>query len=299
MFNLIKKIISKAYVIVLMCFVIWYASFITPLMFGHAEGDKELAELHEIEKNKDGTEEEKIFKKLLIEQKQVKKTDLGVRVVEEQYVKGHFHHIGLTIEPDLQSICIRCHGDVPHHKAKAIRAFLNMHAFYLACENCHIRPKEGEPAWIFRWYDKKTGGAIGNPPGLVAVDIEKYGNYGAKIAPGYMENGNFRFLNGSKELSFVEEYLKNKDMLNPTQQSKMKAVIHRMVNKQPLLCDGCHTKDQPYIPFALLGYPPHRINSLTSTEVVGMVNRYKEFYIPKMLLPGAGKDESKGAAQQM
>ncbi|HHL39323.1 MAG TPA: cytochrome C [Deltaproteobacteria bacterium] len=294
MTSILKKLVYKLYVLGLMAFTVWYGTFITPIIFGHEEHEEEIAE---IEFDGAGTEEEKAFRKLLAEQRKTAVTDLGYRVVKEQYVKGHFHHVGFTVEPDKSNVCIRCHGDVPHDKAKAIRAFLNMHAFYLACETCHVRPARGEPAWVFRWYDKSTGKPIGNPPGLVATEIDKYGNYGAKIAPGVVEKGIFRFINGEKELAFVEEYIKKKDLLGPTEQSKMKKAFHRRVNEQPLLCDGCHTKKEPYLPFAKVGYPPHRINDLTSTEVVGMVNRYKEFYIPKMLLPGkkkAGKKQRRG-----
>ncbi len=280
MWNIVKKVVYKTYVVALMAFTIWYGYFITPLIFGHGEGEKPVA----------SSEEEEAFEKLLKEQQQVVTTDIGFRIVKEQYVEGHFHHTGFTVEPDTHNMCIRCHGDVPHDRAKAIRAFLNMHAFYLACETCHIRPKEGEKPWVFRWYDKKTGQLIDNPPGLLTTDIAMYGNYGAKVAPGVIEKGRFRFLHGKKELEFVENYLKKKDKLTPTQQSKMKNIIHRRVNKQPLLCDACHTREkEPYLPFAKLGYPPRRINNLTSTEVVGLVKRYKEFYLPKFLLPGGGE----------
>ncbi len=291
MWGLIKTVVYKLYVIALMAFTVWYAYFITPLIFGHGWGGKE--EEVAVEETT-GAEEEKVFKELLKEQQQIATTDLGYRILKEQYIEGHFHRIGFTAEPDTKNVCIRCHGDVPHDKAKAIRAFLNMHAFFLACETCHIRPEKGADPWVFRWYDKKTGKAIANPPGLVTVDIDKYGNYGAKIAPGVIEDGTFRFLNGEKEMAFVEKYLRTKDLLTPTQQSKMKKVIHRLVAEQPILCDACHTIDEtPYLPFAELGYPLYRINQLRSSEVVGMVKRYKEFYIPKFLLPGEGRDGEK------
>ncbi len=282
----IKKIIVKVYILALIGFVLWYANLVTHLIFdtGSEGGDEVVRVENPVEK--DVEVEEEVLKELIQEQKQTAVTDLGYKVIKEQYIKGHFHHTGFSVEPDTHNICIRCHGDVPHDRAKAIRAFLNMHAFYLACQTCHIRPKDGKTAWKFRWYDKKTGDPIGNPPELLSVDIDKYGNYGAKIAPGIIEKGVFRFLlNDEKERKIVEEYIKNKEILTPTQQSKMKKIIHRAVSDQPMLCDGCHTTKKPYLPFDKLGYPPHRINDLTSTEVVGLVKKYKEFYVPKMLLP--------------
>ena len=34
---------------------------------------------------------------------------------------------------------------------------------------------------------------------------------------------------------------------------------------------------------AELGYPQHRIDTIISTEVIGMIKNYTKFYIPMML----------------
>ena len=293
----LKKTIRTLYILALMAFTVWYGFFLYPIIYGHGDearkegGDTDLAGFY----GEGTTDEEKAFLKSLKEQQQTATTDLGYMVIEEQYVQGHFHHVGMKVEADSSSVCIRCHGAVPHDRAKSIRAFLNMHAFYMGCETCHVRPEAaGEGPWIFRWYNKDTGEAIPNPPGVATLDEAMYGNYSAKLSPGKIDsNGQFRFLNGPKELGFVNKYLKEEDRLNDTQKSKMKKVIHRNVNEDPLLCDGCHTiKEEPYIPFAELGYPEERLHELTSTEVVGMIEKYKEFYIPEFLR-GGGSDHVK------
>ena len=297
--NLIKTVIHKLYILALMCFTVWYGFFLYPIIFGHG-ADHEVEELIVSEGegsflDEIGTEEERMFQKALEEQTKTATTNLGYMVVEEQYVQGHFHHVGMKVESDDTNLCIRCHGAVPHDKAKSIRAFLNMHAFYVACETCHIQPKEdSSQKWVFRWYDKSEGNVISNPPGLTSDDKSMYGNYGAKIAPGrLLSDGTFKFLNGEKERAFVEKYLKEKDLLASTQQSKMKKVIHRNINEEPLMCDGCHTpdKEKAYLPFVQLGYPKRRMQDLTSTEVVGMIEKYQEFYMPKFLMPGEGWHE--------
>ncbi len=296
MFDRIKLVVGKLYILALMVFTVWYGFFIYPVIFSHAEhkteGEQTTVFGTTIVKPEAMTMEEQALKRFLKEQKAEATTDLGYTVVKEQYVKGHFHHIGMTVESDETNVCVRCHGAVPHDKSKVIRGFLNMHAFFLACETCHIQPKLSQDALAFRWYEKKNGTITVNPPELVSPEKEKYGNYGAKIAPGTLSADNaFRFINGEKERSFVQGYIKNKEQLSSVEQSKMKKVIHRMVNEKPLLCEGCHTTtENPYLPFAELGYPPRRIRDLTNTEVVGMVNKYKEFYIPKFLVPGAGSD---------
>lgn len=298
----IKQILGKLYVIALMVFTVWYGFFIYPVIFSHGQHHKEADEKTTVfgmttRKPEAMIMEEKALKRVISEQKAEATTDLGYKVIKEQYVKGHFHHIGMTVEPDETNVCVRCHGAIPHDKSKEVRGFLNMHAFFLACETCHIQPKQdqGQESWEFRWYAKKDGTITLNPPGLVGTDKEKYGNYGAKIAPGASDaNIGFRLINGEKELAFVADYIRNKEKLSSIEQSKMKKVIHRMVDEKPMLCEGCHTTTQkPYLPFAELGYPPRRIRDLTSTEVVGMVNKYRDFYIPKFLLPGEGWDEER------
>jgi len=294
----LKKFIRTIYILALMAFTVWYGFFLYPVIFGHGDEDKkagdeaqDLAAFY----GEGTTDEEKAFLKSLKEQQQTATTDLGYMVIEEQYVQGHFHHVGMKVEPDSYSVCMRCHGAVPHDRAKTIRAFLNMHAFYLACETCHVRPEaEGEGPWIFKWYDKETGKVISPPPGLNTLKESMYGNYSAKLGPGKIDsNGKFRFLNGPKELAFVNKYLQEEERLNDTQKSKMKKVLHRNVNEEPLLCEGCHTaKEKPYIPFLEVGYPKRRLHELTSTEVVGMIKKYQDFYIPEFLR-GGGFDHVK------
>jgi hypothetical protein len=271
-----------------MGFTVWYGVFIYPIIFENDEShlsDEVNDSDVEAYYGKGTTEEEKEFLRSLKQQQHTDTTDLGYMVIEEQYVKGHFHHVGMKVETDNNSVCIKCHGAVPHDRAKTIRAFLNMHAFYMACETCHIRPENKNEQWTFRWYDKSTGDVIENPPGLNTTNESMYGNYSAKISPGQSDSmGVFRFLNGKKEIKFVERYLNEEKRLNDTQKSKMKNIIHRKVNEQPLLCDGCHTADKdPYLPFAKLGYPNRRLYELTSTEVVGMIKKYQQFYIPNIL----------------
>lgn len=299
MLHLIKTIINKVYIIFLMCFTVWYGFFLYPIIYGHGGADHDVDMVASTEEATAESEltamineadmQEKQFESALQEQRSTATTNLGYMVVEEEYVQGHFHHVGMTVESDDTSLCIRCHGAIPHDKAKAIRAFLNMHAFYVACETCHIQPKSEDQSWAFRWYDKKSGNPISNPPGLTSLDKSMYGNYGAKIAPGRISSsGQFMFLNDEKERAFVEKYLQEKDRLGSTQQSKMKKVIHRRIDEKPLMCDGCHNEDKPYLPFDSLGYPQRRKQDLVGTEVAGMVAKYQEFYMPKFLLPGKG-----------
>jgi len=268
-----------------------------PLVFGF-EGKEEAGEsLKQIQHA--ASEEERLFADLISTKGKTKTTDLDYRVIEQPYIEGRFHHIGFEVQPDNASMCVRCHGNVPHDKSKEVRSFLNMHAFYTACETCHIRPENNEPEWAFRWYNKESGKLSDNPG--VLVEIEKmyahpeapyyptYGNYGVKIAPGFIENATFTFLKTDKDRAFVERYITQQDQLSEQQRSQMKKLVHKGINKKPIECNQCHQEDSPYLPFAKLGYPPRRVEELTNTSVVGMIDKYKEFYIPNFLTPNGDR----------
>jgi len=301
MVALFKKLTFKLYVIGLMCFTVWYGYFMFPLIFGF-EG-KEEAKISLQDSVSGGTEEEEMYDRLMTEQTNKKKTDLGYRLIEQPYIEGRFHHIGFSIQKDEFSTCVRCHGNVPHDKSREIRSFLNMHTFYLACETCHSTPKKGQSPWAFGWHDKTTGKQVGNPK--VLLDIEKsytttdekwqypiFGNYGAKITPSSVAKGEPKLLHGEKEMIFVERYLNDQRNLGAAQKSQMKRVIHRKVSKQPVQCKGCHMRGKKkYIPFGELGYPPMRTEELTDLAVVGMIQKYKKFYLPNFLNPGGVKDK--------
>ena len=295
MVKFFKALIFKGYVIFLMIFTVWYGTFMYPLVFGF-EG-KEQAEVSLKEIGKAGTDEERMFVSLISDQGKKSKIDLGYRVIEQPYIEGRFHHIGFEQQQDNASNCVLCHGNVPHDKSKEVRSFLNMHAFYTACETCHIRPEGDQQPFVYRWYDKDTGDLTVNPEALVTIEksytgadtafYPTYGNYGAKIAPGIIdEEGNFRFLHNDKDKSFVMRYLEDEKLLTQKQKSQMKKLIHKDINKKPIECNQCHQEESPYIPFSKLGYPPRRVGELTNTSVVGMIDKYKEFYIPNFLTPG-------------
>ncbi len=71
------------------------------------------------------------------------------------------------------------------------------------------------------------------------------------------------------------------------QKSKARKIIHNIVSEKPYLCEMCHQKENPVLPYKELGYPQHRVDTIVSTEVIGMIKNYTKFYIPLLLEPGA------------
>ena len=80
MVSFFKKLIFKLYVLLLMAFTLWYGQFMYPLIFGF-EG-KEGAETSLKELAQAGTEEEKLFLRLIAEQTQTSKIDLGFKLMQ-------------------------------------------------------------------------------------------------------------------------------------------------------------------------------------------------------------------------
>ena len=280
-----KCFFTKLYVLAFMGLVVFFAILIWKLTFAHLiheyharQGDVSIEYSGEVAKKDVGNQ---TFDKVILESEDRVKHYLGYRVLEEQRIEGHFHHIGFDVGPDNRSYCRSCHGDMPHDSVKDIRAFLNMHAFFVACQTCHVKLSEEDKTNVYKWYDRKTGEIVPSP-----VNDAPPGTYDAKIVPFILENGQLVRIDSDAKIEFANAYKMNEKDLSEGQKSKAKKIIHQIISKVPVSCEECHTKNNPTLPLADLGYPKARIDSITSTEVVGMIKNYTEFHMPKMLYPG-------------
>ncbi len=204
--------------------------------------------------------------------------EIAYIVDRTENMRGHFHNVDESIDIERQnsSFCLKCHGTYPHSKAKDVRSFLNAHSFFMACEVCHVRREDGTRI-VYRWV--KAGGdeeleALHGPPG----------NYGGIIVPFREEKGVLKRLDRTLNDKLILRYLKLRDELTADQVAELKLKIHKGISSKPVFCDECH-REGGYIDFNTLLYPPERVKVLTSTEVVGMIEKYKEFYLPTMFDP--------------
>ncbi len=196
----------------------------------------------------------------------------------EDSLRGHFHNVDETINIERQntSLCLKCHGTYPHSKARDVRSFLNAHAFFMACEVCHIRRDRGQVV-VYKWIKAGTGEelqVLDGPPG----------NYGGIIVPFLREKGHLKRLDQALNRKAILKYIESRNSLTADEAAELKLRIHKKISSRPVFCDECHRK-KGYLDFEKLLYPPHRIEILTSTEVVGMIKKYKEFYLPTMFDP--------------
>lgn len=198
--------------------------------------------------------------------------------IEQTVGTEHFHILDDTVYADLENapICLQCHGNFCHVKSEKLRSFYNMHTFYLACETCHIRKKEGEKI-TFKWFDDKTGEVVKELKGTT-------GNYRAKIVPVKGDERLDTFPN--EELAL--EYMKLKDMYTEEEKKKIQDELMEHVSKEPITCEECHQK-KGYLNYNALGYNQVRSTELSRIEIVKISKEYEEFYLPTMFDPSVVK----------
>jgi len=196
----------------------------------------------------------------------------------QQKMYEHFHNIDAAVltGKESSSLCLECHGNYPHSKAPDVRSFLNAHAYFAACEVCHIQRKSGD-GMEYKWLSDKDGKELTELKG-------KAGMYGGKIVPIIYQGGKMRRLDESTDKEFIEEFLKLRNTFNADQQAEAKLRIHKDISAKPVFCDDCHKKDG-YLNFKELHYEQHVARRLEIGSVGKMVLKYKEFYLPTMFDP--------------
>lgn len=204
-----------------------------------------------------------IFRKILME--------------KEPVSRGHFHMIDAYIfQPrPYEPICRTCHGTYAHSKGKKIRSFLNSHEGYLACAVCHVRKDPADKTISFTWVDRQTG--------VASMTVEgQYGKFPAEIFPKKISADGKETIIRPMSAKSAQAFLKNRDKLTPDQVAQARAKLHEHISKKPVVCHECH-KRGGYLDFAALGFAKNRVDHLTSSEVVQMIEKYETFYLPEVL----------------
>jgi hypothetical protein len=201
--------------------------------------------------------------------------------------RQHFHMIDAYVDrPDSKAqICTLCHGIYAHRKEKKVRAFLNMHEDFVACTVCHVRKEDGQTGTGliaanerigFLWVDRETGEFKRRVEG-------EYGKYPARISSVIYDPQGRKRLPTPITLAAAQDFLELKPKLKtPEKLEAARAKLHQAITKKPISCSDCHKKDG-YLDFLQLGFPQQRVDHLVSTEFVGMIDKYKTFYLPSVL----------------
>ena len=196
---------------------------------------------------------------------------------DELVAREHFHMVDEYItEPEQNPpLCLTCHGTYPHSKEKKVRSILNFHSGFIACAVCHARKKPGDKSIDFVWVDHKTGEITAQIQG-------QYGKYAAKIFPIQTTADGHKKILQPVDVETARQFLLIKDKYSPDQVAQAKIKMHEHISSEPVFCSDCHKKDG-YLDYAKLGFPAQRINHLNSSEIVGMIEKYKTFYLPSAI----------------
>lgn len=210
---------------------------------------------------------------------------------EEFEKHRHFHYIAdsPTLPENKRPVCFICHSDYPHSKNKRIRALMNVHTQFLVCETCHIQDKPGTRI-VHKWYnplsDNPRGPFYGTDydPG---TDLLVKGDGGiTKIAP-FFKSGIAEGLKPAileQDAPLARDYMNVRDQLSPEQREGVKNKFHENIKPKGFNCKVCHN-GQSILDFKQLGFSDTRIDNLLKLDVVGMLDKYDQFYLPELFEP--------------
>ncbi len=175
-----------------------------------------------------------------------------------------------------KSWCLKCHEDLSHSKSPEVRGMLNAHSFFMACEVCHIAPREGE-RFEYKWIQRGTSTPLTSLKG-------QSGDYGGTIIPFKVEKGIARRLDENQEALQLLDETAAKDSDDDLQQRRMRlnTDIHKEFSPKPIFCDECHRENGP-LDFEQLMYSPQVAQRLTFGEGANIIKQYKEFYLPSLM----------------
>ncbi|VAX13371.1 hypothetical protein MNBD_GAMMA24-2108 [hydrothermal vent metagenome] len=209
----------------------------------------------------------------------------------------HFHNVRKndTVNAGKKPVCFYCHGDYPHSKTRMIRTLLNMHTQFVGCMTCHTNEKKvPEDSYSFAWLNysgiKVKGPHFGTSLNPDTGYLVKTDDYFSKIVVYADIDGKKTLMEMTEAKPEVKEFLAVKDRLSDSDKEAMKKRIHKLVRRKGRFCDRCHAQeDKSYLPFRKLGFSEQRIFDVTNLNIIGIVKKYKNFYLPNLFKKESGK----------
>lgn len=202
----------------------------------------------------------------------------------------HFHNVPETDMVNLgkKTICMHCHGDYPHSKEEMVRSLLNMHTQFIGCITCHVDEKKiGTAELSFDWLNfsgiEVTGKPFGTDLDPETGSLIETDDYYSKIVV-YKQRGDSKELMEITEDSpEAREFIEIREQLSKQDSEAIKKTFHRQIRSKGHLCTHCHVEEkESFLPLRQLGFSERRIDSITNLNIVGIVQKYKTFYMPDM-----------------
>jgi hypothetical protein len=197
-----------------------------------------------------------------------------------------FHHIVPVLQPPeaVRQTCDLCHTNLPHHKTKKIRAMLNMHTNYLACETCHLDVPAAESV-IYGWYspveENPQGPFFGTAYDPETGELMMAHAHFSKIAPFGEQNGKPTPMVQTGDKAAARHYLTIRDQLAPEQRKSETQNFHIDIRDKGPDCQVCHST-QGILDFKALGFSAKRTVDIEALNIKGIITKYDEFYLPDL-----------------
>ncbi|MBT3205877.1 MAG: hypothetical protein HOM14_07135 [Gammaproteobacteria bacterium] len=188
-----------------------------------------------------------------------------------------FHHKKETENKLKQPFCQNCHLEKPHQVNQRNRSFLNMHTNYISCETCHLKDEGMKLKYKWLAYGYPNAGQVIDVYSSVHTEAEKVKvsilpRPGARIIP---INNDQRML-VFKDEKFSREVENKWKTFSIEDKARLKANLHKPLNKKGLSCDKCHSENQKVLDFKLLGANEKQSHSITSNKIAQFFSRYKK-----------------------
>ncbi len=204
--------------------------------------------------------------------------------------KRHFHNPANTLALEgKKSVCYYCHGDFPHFQRRMIRTLLNMHTQFLGCMTCHVSPEKINVNNIsLQWLNYSgldvTGPHFGTDYDPSTGFLIETDDYFSKIVAYETNVDSVSLIEITEDDPMAVDFVRVQEKLKGRDREAVKKSLHNTVIPKGRFCPSCHTQiEKSFVPFKQLGFSDDRISDLTNMNIIGIVEKYKEFYMPDLL----------------